>query len=153
VTVDDGRGEVDELAVGSPRLLAEHLEGDIFVYRVALHQDALGSLDQGAPAECSLQVLVLGKAAQDDVDRALPFVDIRISDVPQGGELRDLDPAEFTTQIDNPYWLMAPGSKWVYGEPDSEGARGRIELTIPERTKRIANGIEAPARPRTGVRW
>lgn len=65
------------------------------------------------------------------------------STLPQGGEALDLDPAQFTTTIDNPYWPMAPGSKWVYRETDSEGARGRIVLTIPERTKRIANGVEA----------
>jgi hypothetical protein len=65
------------------------------------------------------------------------------SGLPQGGEPVHLDPADFTTQIDNPYWPMAPGSRWVYRETDSEGTKGRIELTIPNRTKRIANGIEA----------
>jgi hypothetical protein len=64
-------------------------------------------------------------------------------ETPQGGEPVHLDPAAFTTKIDNPYWPMAPGSRWVYRETDSEGAKGRIELTIPDRTKRIANGIEA----------
>ena len=31
--------------------------------------------------------------------------------LPQGSEPVDLDPADFTTKIDNPYWPMEPGSK------------------------------------------
>ena len=64
------------------------------------------------------------------------------ADLPQGSEPVDLDPADFTTEIDNPYWPMAPGSRWVYSETDEDG-RHRIEVTVTDRTKRIANGIEA----------
>jgi hypothetical protein len=63
--------------------------------------------------------------------------------LPQGGEEVDLNPADFTTQIDNPYWPMKPGSRWVYRETDSEGANQRVVVTVTRRTKRIANGIEA----------
>lgn len=65
------------------------------------------------------------------------------STLPQGSELVELDPADFTTQIDNPYWPMRPGSRWVYRETDSEGAVQRVEVTVTPKTKRIANGIEA----------
>ena len=34
--------------------------------------------------------------------------------LPQGSEAVRLHPADFTTKIDNPYWPMSPGSKWVY---------------------------------------
>jgi hypothetical protein len=63
--------------------------------------------------------------------------------LPQGSEKVELDPADFTTQIDNPYWPMKPGSRWVYRETDSEGANQRVEVTVTNRTKRIANGVEA----------
>jgi hypothetical protein len=63
--------------------------------------------------------------------------------LPQGSDQVSLDPAEFTTQIDNPYWPMAPGSRWVYNETDAEGAKLRVEVTVTPRTKKIANGIEA----------
>jgi hypothetical protein len=63
--------------------------------------------------------------------------------LPQGSEQVSLDPAEFTTQIDNPYWPMAPGSRWVYKETDAEGAKLGVEVTVTPRTKKIANGIEA----------
>jgi hypothetical protein len=57
--------------------------------------------------------------------------------LPVGAEPVDLDPADFTTEIDNPYWPMRPGSRWVYRE-----GRQRVEVTVTPRTKRIL-GIEA----------
>jgi hypothetical protein len=63
--------------------------------------------------------------------------------LPQGSEPVDLDPAEFTTEIDNRYWPMAVGSRWIYRETDSEGAEQKVVVTVTDRTKRIANGIEA----------
>jgi hypothetical protein len=65
------------------------------------------------------------------------------SDLPQGSEKLDLDPADFTTEIDNPYWPMKPGSRWVYRETDSEGANQRVVVTVTRKTKKIANGVEA----------
>jgi hypothetical protein len=63
--------------------------------------------------------------------------------LPQGAEPVDLKPAEFTTEIDNPYWPMRPGSRWVYREVDGEGGTQRVVVTVTDKTKRIANGIEA----------
>ncbi len=65
------------------------------------------------------------------------------TDLPQGSEPVELDPAEFTTEIDNPYWPMAVGSKWVYSETDSEGAQQKVVVTVTDKTKQIANGVEA----------
>ncbi len=38
---------------------------------------------------------------------------------------------------------MRPGSRWVYRETDSEGAKAKVVVTVTTRTKTIANGIEA----------
>jgi hypothetical protein len=65
------------------------------------------------------------------------------SRLPQGSEPVNLDPAHFTTRIDNRFWPMRPGSRWVYRETDSEGARARGVVTVTHRTKRVANGIRA----------
>jgi hypothetical protein len=54
-----------------------------------------------------------------------------------------VDPADFTTRIDNPYWPMREGSRWVYRETDSEGTRQRVVVTVTRRTKLIANGVRA----------
>jgi hypothetical protein len=62
--------------------------------------------------------------------------------LPQGSERVKLDPADFTTRIDNPYWPMAPGDKWIYKETD-EGEQYDVEVTVTDRTKTIANGVEA----------
>lgn len=63
--------------------------------------------------------------------------------LPQGGEPVQLDPASFSIEIDNPYWPMSPGSKWVYTETDAEGTRQKVVITVTDKTKVIANGIEA----------
>jgi hypothetical protein len=61
------------------------------------------------------------------------------SDLPQGSEPVELDPAGFTTEIDNEWWPMAVGSRWVYRGTGGE----RVVVTVTPRTKRIANGVEA----------
>jgi len=63
--------------------------------------------------------------------------------LPRGSETVHLNPANFTTRIDNPYWPMKPGTRWVYRETDSEGARQRVVVRVTDRTKLIANGITA----------
>jgi len=64
-------------------------------------------------------------------------------DLPQGSERVNLNPAEFTIRIDNPYWPMRPGSRWIYRETDPEGTKQRVVVTVTARTKLIANGITA----------
>ena len=83
-------------------------------------------------------VLALDAAATRPPPSAAPR-----GDLPQGDEPVDLDPADFTTEIDNPYWPMKPGSRWVYRETDSEGTRQRVVVTVTPKTKLIANGIKA----------
>ena len=63
--------------------------------------------------------------------------------LPKGGERVDLNPADFTTRIDNPYWPMKPGSRWIYRETDTEGTKQRVVVTVTNKTKRIANGVKA----------
>jgi len=52
-----------------------------------------------------------------------------------------LDPADFTTNIDNPYWPMRPGSHWVYREVEN-GETQRVDVTVLDKTKVLA-GITA----------
>jgi hypothetical protein len=64
-------------------------------------------------------------------------------DLPKGSEPVDLDPKNFTTRIDNPYWPMIPGTRWTYHETDQEGTEQRVLVTVSNHTKEIANGITA----------
>lgn len=63
--------------------------------------------------------------------------------LPQGSEPANLDPADFTIEIDNPYWPMQPGNRWVYRETDTTGAKEEVVVEVTDRTKMIANGVEA----------
>ncbi len=63
--------------------------------------------------------------------------------LPQGSERVRLDPAHFTTAIDNPWWPMKVGSRWVYRETDAEGTKQRVVVTVLAKTKLIANGVTA----------
>ena len=63
--------------------------------------------------------------------------------LPHGSENIDLNPADFTVAIDNPYWPMSPGTRWVYRETEGAGKVKRVVVTVTDRTKRVADGIEA----------
>jgi hypothetical protein len=63
--------------------------------------------------------------------------------LPQGSEPSRLNPADFTTKIDNPYWPMRPGSRWVFSETDAQGTRQKVVVTVTGKTKTVANGVKA----------
>ena len=49
---------------------------------------------------------------------------------------------DFSTRIDNPYWPMEVGTRWVYRE--TEGSeRQRVVVTVTDRTKKVAAGVTA----------
>ena len=88
-----------------------------------------------ALAGCAVTVTIVAASAgaAPDVNHGLP----------QGSEPAMLNPADFTTKIDNPYWPMTPGNQWVYRETDTTGARQKVVITVTSKTKKIANGITA----------
>jgi hypothetical protein len=66
------------------------------------------------------------------------------SSFPRGSDAVHLDPADFTADIDNPQWPMTVGSRWVYRVVDtSDGSVQRDVIEVTNRTKMIADGIEA----------
>jgi hypothetical protein len=65
------------------------------------------------------------------------------SSLPVGDKPFPVDPADFTIEIDNPYWPMKPGSQWIFRETDAEGSVSRVVVTVLDKTKKIANGVEA----------
>jgi hypothetical protein len=58
-------------------------------------------------------------------------------DLPQGSEPVTLDPAKFTTRIDNPWFPMTPGARWEYRE-----GKTRVVVTVTHRTREVA-GVTA----------
>jgi hypothetical protein len=63
--------------------------------------------------------------------------------LPEGREPAKIDPADFTTTIDNPYYPLRPGDRRVYRETAPDGTRQKIVDVVTDRTKRIANGVTA----------
>jgi hypothetical protein len=64
--------------------------------------------------------------------------------LPCGNESVKLNPADFTTRIDNPHFPIRPGTRWSYRGVDNEGTRSTSTVTVHTRTKEIA-GITATA--------
>jgi hypothetical protein len=63
--------------------------------------------------------------------------------LPEGHQPANINPAEFTTRIDNPYYPLRPGDRRVYRETAPDGTRQKIVDVVTHRTKRIANGVTA----------
>lgn len=63
-------------------------------------------------------------------------------DVGDGGDYTpEIDPADFVDTIDNPYWPLTAGSRWVY-EGVSDGEQETIEVTVLDETREVM-GITA----------
>ena len=93
-------------------------------------------------------VLVLLAACGDDdagsgsTTTDAPAAAEPVIDPGDGGDYApDLDPADFVASVDNPYFPLVPGTKWVYeGEDDDETER--VEVEVLEETRDI-QGITA----------
>ena len=63
--------------------------------------------------------------------------------LPQTSEPSNLNPADFTTQIDNPYWPMPVGRQWHVHVSNPQGESLQETITVEDRTKKIADGVTA----------
>ena len=90
-----------------------------------------------ASAMAGLLILGVGVTANSGAARTH-------SALPQGSEPVHLDPADFSANINNRRWPMRVGSRWVYRVTDSsDGSRQRDVIKVTDKTKLIADGIEA----------
>jgi hypothetical protein len=63
--------------------------------------------------------------------------------LPMGADPVNLDPANFSADITNPYWPMKPGTRWIYrGIEEGEPAQDIVVVSTTT-TKKLANGITA----------
>jgi hypothetical protein len=63
--------------------------------------------------------------------------------LPVGNEPVTLDPADFTTDITNPYWPMKPRTRWRYREIDIDGSVTDGVVIATTKTQKLADGITA----------
>ena len=62
---------------------------------------------------------------------------------PQSSEPAKLNPADFTTNIDNPYFPLPVGAEWQIRVTDQEGLLQHETITVTDQTKQIADGVTA----------
>jgi hypothetical protein len=62
--------------------------------------------------------------------------------LPQGAEPANLDPANFVSEIDNPYLPFPVGTRWIFRESDPAGNAQKVKVTVTTRTRQIL-GIDA----------
>jgi hypothetical protein len=48
-----------------------------------------------------------------------------------------IDPSTFTTKIDNPFYPLQPGTRWVWQGPNDEGKSERTVIDVTHETRRI----------------
>ena len=65
------------------------------------------------------------------------------STLPQSSEPSNLNPADFTTRIDNPYWPMPVGATWQVHVSNPQGESLQETITVTNQIKRIADGVTA----------
>jgi hypothetical protein len=63
--------------------------------------------------------------------------------LPRSDQPYPLDPEDLGPDIDNEFWPMRPGTRWVYEENDEDGEVLRVVVTVTSSTRRIANGVVA----------
>jgi hypothetical protein len=65
------------------------------------------------------------------------------STFPQSNEPANLNPADFTTNVDNPYFPLKVGARWEIRVTNQEGMVQHQVITVTDKTKRMADGVEA----------
>lgn len=63
--------------------------------------------------------------------------------LPQSDEQVELDPADFTAEVTNPWFPLEPGTRWTYREIDEDGEIVEVVVTATSVTREIANGVTA----------
>lgn len=61
--------------------------------------------------------------------------------LPVGDKPFEINPGDFSAEIDNPYFPIEPGKTWTFRETDAEGATRKVVVAVMNETKTIM-GIE-----------
>jgi hypothetical protein len=107
--------------------------------------NARATIGAGAVAT-GIAVLLLafgGCGGSTDGSGPQPAAQPGTSTFPQTSEPSNLNPADFTTQIDNPYWPMPVGAIWHVHVSNPQGESLLETITVEDRTRKIADGVTA----------
>ena len=90
-----------------------------------------------------LPALLAGCGSDDCGGANDPAATVTPPELPQSDEEVDIDPADFSPDITNPWFPLKPGTRWTYREVDEEGEVLEVVVTATSETRMIANGVEA----------
>src|SRR3954469_1125446 len=62
---------------------------------------------------------------------------------PQSSEPANLNPADFSTQVDNPYFPLPVGAEWQIRVTNQEGTVQHQVITVTDKTRQMADGVTA----------
>jgi hypothetical protein len=102
------------------------------------------TIRRGGAAACIAVLLpALAGCGSSGSDQSSTAAQSGTNTFPQSSEPANLNPADFTTQIDNPYFPLPVGARWVNRVTDQEGTVQRQVITVTDKTKHIADRVEA----------
>jgi hypothetical protein len=86
---------------------------------------------------------VLGGCGSGDQAANRPSSATPETALPQSDEPVELDPADFTAEVTNPWFPLEPGTRWTYRETTEDGEVVEVVVTATSVTRKIANGVTA----------
>src|SRR3954449_9689343 len=104
------------------------------------------AIKRAGAAAASIAVLLpalAGCGGSSSSDQSQAATQSGTNTLPQTSEPSNLNPADFTTQIDNPYWPMPVGRQWHVHVSNAQGESLQETITVENRTKKIADGVTA----------
>ena len=63
--------------------------------------------------------------------------------LPTGAATVELNPADFSATVTNPYWPLEPRTRWTYREVIKDDSVSQTVVVATTKTRKIANGITA----------
>jgi hypothetical protein len=83
--------------------------------------------------------------ANTPISSALESTPMPEPPLPIGADQVNLDPADFSADVTNPFWPMKPGTRWTYHNVENGQPPQDIEVVATTATKKLANGVTARA--------
>jgi hypothetical protein len=83
--------------------------------------------------------------ANTPISSALESAPRQEQPLPIGADHTNLDPADFSADVTNPFWPMKPGTRWTYRNVEDGQPPQDIEVVVTTATKKLANGVTARA--------
>jgi hypothetical protein len=102
------------------------------------------AIKRAGAAAASIAVLLpalAGCGGSSGSDTSQAAIQSGTNTFPQSSEPANLNPADFSTQIDNPYFPLPVGARWEIRVTDQEGLLQHETITVTDKTRKVADGV------------